>query len=122
MFRISSVFILFRKIGAKNNAAISTGPTIVIIINDFFLEVKDKNLVIILRKDSLYLKDYLIIEDVLDLENLKDFEKYNKYWKNEIFPLEEENKELEEFFLEEKELNNHYIKINSEEFLMRYYF
>jgi len=86
------------------------------------LEVKDKNIVIILRKDSLYVKDFLIIEDILNLENLKDFEKYNKYWKNELLPLEEENKELENFFLEGVEANNYYIKIDSEEFLVRYYF
>jgi len=92
------------------------------VINDFFLEVKDKNIVIILRKDSLYVKDFLIIEDILNLENLKDFEKYNKYWKNELLPLEEENKELENFFLEGVEANNYYIKIDSEEFLVRYYF
>lgn len=92
------------------------------VINDFFLEVKDKNIVIILRKDSLYVKDFLIIEDILNLENLKDFEKYNKYWKNELLPLEEENKELENFFLEGVEANNYYIKMDSEEFLVRYYF
>jgi hypothetical protein len=92
------------------------------VINDFFIEVRDKNIVLILRKDSLYLKDFLIIEDFLNLQKLKDYEKYNNYWKNKIVPLESQNKELEEFFLENKEFQNYYILEDSEEFLLKNYF
>ena len=92
------------------------------IINDFFIEIKEKNLVVILRKDSLYLKDYLILENILNLEKLNDFELYKKYWKNEITPSEEENEELEKYFLENQELGNFYKKLDSREFLIKYYY
>ncbi len=90
-------------------------------LNEYFLEKREKNLVVILRKDSLFI-DYLIIEDILDLNNLKDFKTYEFYKKGLIVPKEEENKELEELVIEGKAKLINYFPFDTSEYLLDKFF
>ncbi|MEO2154397.1 MAG: hypothetical protein ABGW69_01165 [Nanoarchaeota archaeon] len=89
--------------------------------NDYYLEIRDGKMLLIVRKDSLYI-DKLIIEDILDLENINDFQLYNYYKKNMILPKEEENEELEEMIIENKNKLMSYITFDSIDFLLENYF